>query len=172
MPKTLQDIKGGFMAVNPEILEALTAGIQSEVAAYVFYYEAAGKIQRKEFRETIEKLAQEEKKHFHILEGQYDSLVRSEKWNTIADVLRREGLPEISEEMQEKHKDLIAKVREIDSEITILQMALKLEEDARDLFKRLSEQAQSEEGRKTFSHLAGFEEGHVRLVQSMIDRLG
>lgn len=159
------------MAVNPEVLEALTAGIQSEVAAYVFYFEAAKKVQHENLKETIEKLALEEKKHFHILEGQYDSLVRSEKWNTIADILRREGLPEISEEMQHKHKDLIAEVRGLDSEMGVLQMALKLEEDARDLFTRLADQAQSEEGRKTFSHLAGFEQGHVKLVQSLIDGL-
>jgi len=158
------------MTVNPEVLQALTSGIQSEVAAYVFYVEAGKKVEG-EFKETMEYLALEEKKHFHILEGQYDSLVRSEKWITTADILKREGLPEIDEEMQAKHKDLIKEVQGIDTELEILNMALKLEEEARDLFAGLAKNAESEEGRKTFTHLAGFEEGHVKLIQSLIDKL-
>lgn len=159
------------MGANPEVLEALTSGIQSEVAAYVFYIEAAKKITTGDFKETIENLALEEKKHFFILESQYDSLVRSEKWITTADILRREDLPEIGEEMAEKHKDLVEAVKKLSTELEILQMALKLEEEARDLFAGLAQKAKSEEGRKMFTHLSGFEEGHVRLVKSMIDKL-
>lgn len=160
------------MAVNPETLEALTSGIQSEVAAYVFYLEASKKTEKSDIKDTLKMLAGEEKKHFQILEGQYDSLVRSEKWISTADVLNRPGLPDIGEDMQEKHRDLINRVNDAASQREILEIALKLEEEARDLFRRLAENSDSEEGKKTFSHLAGFEEGHVRLVNELIAQLG
>jgi rubrerythrin len=159
------------MTVNPEILEALTTGIQSEVAAYVFYTEALKKVDRDDFKTTLETLAGEEKKHFHVLERQYDSLVRSEKWISTADILKQNGLPDIGEDMAEKHKDLAIKVNALDSLGQLLDMALQLEKDARDLFWKLAEDAKTVEGRKIFGHLAGFEEGHVRLVNDMIEKL-
>ena len=79
--------------VNPDILSALTAGIQSEVASYVFYVEAAWKSEAHPVRDLLQRLALEEKQHFHVLERQYDSLVRSEKWISTADILRQQGLP-------------------------------------------------------------------------------
>ena len=159
------------MAVSQEILEALTTGIQSEVAAYVFYLEAIKKLADDNLKPTFEILAGEEKKHFQILEGQYDSLVRSEKWISTADVLKQDGLPEIDEDMAEKHKDLIANIRKLETKREVLNMALKLEEEAKALFVRLGNEAKSDEARKTFEHLAGFEEGHVKLVKNMLVNL-
>ncbi len=159
------------MAVNPETLEALTSGIQSEVAAYVFYLEASKKIEKSDIKDTLKMLAGEEKKHFQILEGQYDSLVRSEKWISTADILNQPGLPDIGEDMQEKHRNLIDRVNDAASQREILEMALRLEEEARDLFHGLAENSDSEEGKKTFTHLAGFEEGHVRLINDLIAKL-
>jgi len=159
------------MAVNSEILDALTIGIQSEVAAYVFYIEAIKIVDNDDFKKTLSSLADEEKKHFQILERQYDSLVRSEKWISTADVLKQEGLPEIDAKMTEKHQDLIESVSKLSTPLEILNMALKLELDAQALFVRLSAESKSEEGKKVFDHLAGFEDGHAKLIQSLIDSL-
>jgi len=158
-------------AVHPDILAALTAGIQSEVAAYVFYIEAAKIVDEDSIKETLEQLAGEEKKHFQILETQYDSLVRSEKWISTADVLKQEGLPEINEEMTSEHQDLIKEVSRIKSNRDILEMALRLEEDARDTFRDAADNASTREAKETFDHLSRFEEGHVRLITSMLANL-
>lgn len=159
------------MADNSEILDALTIGIQSEIAAYVFYMEAIKLVDPGEFKETLENLATEEKKHFQILERQHDSLVRSEMWITIADILKQDGLPEIDEEMTEDHKDLIENVRNLNTHLEILNMALQLEIEAQKLFTGLASNSKSDEGKKIFEYLAGFEEGHVRLIQRLIDNL-
>jgi len=119
------------MKVNPEIIEALTDGIQSEIATYMFYIEAIKIVDNDEMKSILENLAGEEKKHFQILERQHDSLVRSEKWISTADILKQEGLPEINKEMQDKHKDLITNVQNLKDNREILEMALKLEEEAR-----------------------------------------
>ncbi len=159
------------MAVNPEILDALTTGIQSEVAAYVFYIEAIKQVDSADFKESLEKLAAEEKKHFQILERQYDSLVRSEKWISTADILKQDGLPEIDARMTEKHQGLIDDVGNLNTPLEILNMALQLEFDAQKLFVKLADESKSEEGKNVFEHLAGFESGHAKLIQDMIDNL-
>ena len=159
------------MAANSEILEALTTGIQSEIAAYVFYIEAIKLMEANGIKGTLENLATEEKKHFQILEKQYDSLVRSEMWVSTADILKQDGLPEIDAKMAEKHKDLIAKIKNLKSPLEILNMALKLEIEAQNLFIKLAADSKSDEEKKVFEHLAGFEEGHAKLIQGHIDNL-
>jgi len=156
--------------VNPEVLQALTAGIQSEVAAYVFYIEAAKKSEAVQFKDVLERLAFEEKMHFQVLEGQHHSLVRSEKWISTADVLKMEGLPEINEQMNETHRELIDEVRAAKSVKQVLEIAYRLEVEAFELFDREAQRSSSAEGKKVFGDLAKFEEGHMRLIQEMIKK--
>ncbi|MCM2271164.1 MAG: ferritin family protein [candidate division Zixibacteria bacterium] len=156
--------------VDQQVLMALTAGIQSETAAYVFYIEASKKTQAKQFKDVLEKLAFEEKMHFQILEGQHHSLIRSEKWISTADILKREGLPEIGEDMTDVHRDLIKEVHAADSIKTILDIAYRLEVEAFELFEREAGRTTSDEGKKIFRDLAKFEEGHMRIIQEMIKK--
>ncbi len=153
--------------VHPDILAALTAGIQSEIASYVFYRAAAGKEIAAEHKELLEKLAYEEKDHFRILERQYDSLVRSEKWISTADILKQEGLPEISEEMSLEHKELIEQVHQSATMEQILDLAYKLEEDAATFFTSAMDTIESGEGRLMFEKLARFEEGHMAIIAEL-----
>ncbi len=156
--------------VNPDVLMALNAGIQSETAAYVFYIEASKKTQAKQFKDVLERLAMEEKMHFQILEGQHHSLIRSEKWISTADALKTEGLPEIGEEMNETHRELIKEVQAANTVKTILEIAYRLEEEAFELFDRQASRTTSPEGKKIFNDLAKFEEGHMRLIQEMMKK--
>ncbi|HOP06394.1 MAG TPA: ferritin family protein [candidate division Zixibacteria bacterium] len=158
-------------AVHHDTLMALTAGIQSEVASYVFYREAALKDIDNEVKDILTMLALEEKDHYMILERQYDALVRSEKWNTTTDALRKEGLPEVDEEMQEKHRELIDEVTATGNDIhKILLIALRLEEEACDLFDDAVQKVDSAEGKEMFRRLAKFEEGHARKINELIKK--
>ncbi len=153
--------------VNPETLQALTAGINSEVASYVFYLEASKKSEAAEFKGILEDLALEEKKHFQILERQYNSLIRSEQWISLADVLKEKGLPEINEEMAEVHQNLIEQVRSADSAKAVLDIAYRLEEEAHDLFAGQIDKTASDEGKRMFRELARFEAGHMKMIDQM-----
>lgn len=157
--------------VHPDILAALTAGIQAEVAAYVFYKEASKQFAEKDLKEILERLAYEEKSHFHYLERQYDSLVRSEKWISTADVMKQEGLPEISEDMQDRHRETIDQVRKAKGKRQILEIALDFEKEARDLYTAASMQSETKEAKQTFDALTKFEESHVKIIGDMIDKL-
>lgn len=159
------------MTADPRALEALTAGIQSEVGAYVFYVEAIKIVTEADLKSVLEELALEEKKHYHILERRYDALMRSEMWVTTTDVLKQEGLPEINADMAAKYKDLIVKVKHSSSVREILEMALDLEQATVVLFKRLATEATTDDARKTFEQLTGFEEGHAGLIEDRLASL-
>ena len=158
--------------VEQEVLMALTSGIQSEVASYVFYLEAAQKSAADSVKGVLEKLAYEEKDHYHILERQYDSLVRSEKWISTSDILKQEGLPEINEAMSAEHQGLIDEVAATDSLEQILTIAYRLEEEAYTLFAGAVDKVKSDEGKKIFQQLAKFEQGHMDLIAEMQKKLG
>lgn len=153
--------------VDQNTLSALSTGIQAEVASYVFYLEAAKKATDEEHKNILEKLAFEEKDHFHILERQYDSLVRSEKWISTADILKQEGLPEITEDMTNRHEDLVEEVSKSDSMEKILDIAYRLEEEAFELFDGAVKKCETEEGKKIFTELAKFEQGHMVIIDEM-----
>ncbi|MBI5266555.1 MAG: ferritin family protein [candidate division Zixibacteria bacterium] len=154
--------------VSPQILDALTAGIKSEVAAYAFYTEAARKLTSADIKQTLQKLALEEKDHFHVLERQYDSLVRSERWISTADILKQPGLPDISEDMTSQHRVLIEEVRKATSTHDVLKIAYRLEEEAYELFAGEAERATAPEARAIFDKLSRFEETHMILIRELM----
>ena len=157
--------------VHPDTLSALSTGIQAEVASYVFYLEAAKKADSDDHKVILEKLAYEEKDHFQILERQYDSLVRSEKWISTSDILKQEGLPQISEDMTNEHQNLIDEVKNADSMEEVLDIAYRLEEEAYSLFNGAIDKCESDEGKQIFTELAKFEEGHMILIDEMRKKL-
>src|SRR4030067_2728628 len=112
--------------VTEEALKLLTLGIHPEIAAYVFYRRASKMIGDEDLRKVIVGLAMDEKAHFLSLEDAYDKNVRSECWAPYKDILSKDGLPEIDELVQETHKELLGKIRNLKNKKDILQMALLL----------------------------------------------
>jgi rubrerythrin len=153
--------------VSKDTLKALTTGINSEIATYVFYVEAARMDVSAQIRPVLEDLAREEKKHFQILERQHNSLIKSEQWISLADVLKSDDLPEINEDMTSTHKGLIDEVHRAHSVKQILDIAYRLEEEAYTLFAGAEQKADSEEGKKIYKELARFEQGHMRKINEM-----
>ncbi|MBD3170094.1 MAG: hypothetical protein GF307_11470 [candidate division Zixibacteria bacterium] len=156
--------------VEKAVLDGLNKGIQQELMAYVFYKKGIEVSQDEQLVEILEFLANEEKEHFRILEGQYDSLVRSEMWNTIADVLRKPGLPDIDERMAEIHEDFIDDVSESTSPKEILKIGLRLEEDAVKLYSGLVDKTEDPKGKETFQYLVKFEKGHAAKIRKILER--
>lgn len=156
------------MSISSEALNYLTAGIQAEIAAYVFYKIGADKISDQSVKDTMLHFAGEERKHFLTLEHQYDQHVRSEKWVTYRDIMSRDGLPEIDESMGEKHVHRIAAVKAAKSKNEILEIALQLEKEAYELYSQAAKISTTDDVRKTFEYLSQFEMGHIKNVESMM----
>ena len=122
------------MQFSEDALKFLNLGINSEIAAYVFYKHAGAIVKEKELQDTLHKLANDEKGHFLSLEDLYDRNVRSEMWAPYKDILAKEGLPDIDELVQETHKELLSRIRGISTKREVLEMALMLEKEAFTLF--------------------------------------
>lgn len=159
------------MKFSDEALKYLNLGIQSEIAAYVFYLRASKMIADENLRKTLDGLALDEKHHFLVLEEEYDRNVRSEMWAPYKDILARDGLPEIDELVQDTHKELLRKIGGIQSPRQVLEMALSLEQEAFDLFRGASAIATEPEVKKVFDHLAAFEQGHVKTIEKELAAL-
>ncbi len=159
------------MKVAGEALKFLNLGIESELAAYVFYRRSSKKIDDEDVRKVLDDLAMDEKQHFLQLEEAYDRNVRSEMWAPYKDIMTRDGLPDIDEMMQETHKELLGKIPNLKSRKDVLEIALKLEKEAADLYRDASSKAKDPEIRKIFDHLVAFEKVHVKKIEKALAAL-
>lgn len=159
------------MQFSEDALKFLNLGINSEIAAYVFYKHAGAIVREKALRDTLHKLANDEKGHFLSLEDLYDRNVRSEMWAPYKDILSKEGLPDIDELVQETHKELLAKIKGISTKREVLEMALSLEKEAFTLFSDASAKTKNPEVKKVFDFLTGFERNHVQLIEKELAAL-
>ncbi|MBW6504103.1 ferritin family protein [bacterium] len=159
------------MQLSADALKFLNLGIESEIAAYIFYKKAGGIVQDTGLKETLLKLAGDEKGHFLSLEDIYDRNVRSEMWAPYKDILAKEGLPDIDELVQETHKELLARIRGVSTKREVLEMALLLEKEAFTLFSDASAKMRDPELKKVFDFLTGFERNHVVLIEKELAAL-
>lgn len=159
------------MQLSEDALKFLNLGIESEIAAYIFYKQAGRIIQDTGLRESLLKLAGDEKGHFLSLEDIYDRNVRSEMWAPYKDILGKEGLPDIDELVQDTHKELLARIRAVSTKREVLNMALMLEKEAFTLFSDASSKMKDPELKKVFDFLTGFERNHVLLIEKELAAL-
>ena len=145
-------------------LDALSIGINAELASYVFYKRAAERIEHKELSKLLTDLAAEEKDHYWILETQYDNLVRSEKWVTYNDIMRKKGLPEIPEEMTDVHKKRLEALEKTNDPLQILDIAIQLEINARDFYQSQVKVETDPVAAEFYIFLGKFEQGHVTIL--------
>ncbi len=159
------------MHFSDEALKFINLGINSEIAAYVFYKHAGTIVKEKGLQDTLHKLANDEKGHFLSLEDIYDRNVRSEMWAPYKDILSREGLPDIDELVQDTHKELLSRIRGVTTKREVLEMALLLEKEAFTLFSDGAAKMKDPELKKVFDFLVGFERVHVLLIEKELAAL-
>ena len=94
---SIQQRRTHTMQFSEDALKFLNLGINSEIAAYVFYKHAGAIVKEKGSRIPSTVSANDEKGHFLSLEDLYDRNVRSEMWAPYKDILGKEGLPDIDD---------------------------------------------------------------------------
>ncbi|MBI4860625.1 MAG: ferritin family protein [Candidatus Riflebacteria bacterium] len=158
------------MKFSEEALRFLNLGIESEIAAYVFYKKVISLVRDPSLEETLKTLANDEKGHFLTLEAEFDRNVRSECWVVYRDTLSKPGLPDLDELIQTTHKELLARIASLKTTRDILEMALSLEREALALFSDAAARTDDPELKKVFDYLVAFEKGHVQLIESQLAR--
>jgi rubrerythrin len=151
-------------------LDILSKGINQELAAYVFYKRAAEKVDD-DYKTMLLDLAGDEKDHYWVLEGEYNSLLRSEKWVTYNDIMRKEGLPEIPEEMSDHHQKRLDTLDSVDDIKDVLDLALALEREAHELYSSQIDNFDDPVAKEMLTFLAKFELGHVKIIEKRIAEL-
>jgi rubrerythrin len=69
-----------------KLLEILSQAMQVEIDGYQFYKLASEKTTDTKGKEVFLSLAEDEKKHYHILKGQYEKVRKTSSSNPIAPV--------------------------------------------------------------------------------------
>lgn len=152
-------------------LDVLSGGINAELAAYMFYKKASGKVKEEKHIAAFDRLAGEEKDHYWTLEAEYDCLVRSEKWVTYNDLMRKSGLPDLPEEMAETHKKRIDALDTLSDIKAILGLALELENEAYSYYSSQMEKMTEPEAKEMLDYLSKFEMSHINLITKWIKEL-
>lgn len=140
-----------------DFAEIIKFAIEREIEAETFYLEVAAKTTKEAMRGMFVGFAAEEKHHQEILKG---VLERKES------VLQFKEVPDykVSESVEP------AKLTEGMTMADVFTVAMKNEETAMQMYKRLADDTTSEEARRVFEGLAVMEQGHkARMEQCYTD---
>jgi rhodanese-related sulfurtransferase/rubrerythrin len=171
----LYDMAGGIMAWNGEQveggvdagLEIFTTGAfktefelvyQMEDGLKAFYQALAARAAQKDERQLLDKLARFEDVHMHKLSQKYGQLE-----NGAAIRLVEGGLDQ--QQMLHTFSD------QVSSQEKILQLGMKLEAQAFDLYSRLARKFQGEETESFFNQMAAEEHSHLLTLAKELDNL-
>jgi rubrerythrin len=128
--------------------------IAAEIAARDFYRRAADRIEDPATRDMFLSLSADEEKHREILETfrfNPEARVEFEKVTDFS-VAETEELPELSFDM---------------SPAEALQVAMKKEQEAMELYQRFADQCEDAEIRKIYTELAAMERGHKARIEGL-----
>ncbi len=145
-----------------EIKEAFEIAMQSEIEGREFYKMSANQTQDKKAKEVFMNLANDEDMHLHFLKKLYKEYEQNQ---TIA----LPQLPKIrqfddleSPIFSRAFKDF---VKDKEFEISALSIAMKLELESEQFYKKISKETNNKELSDFFQYLADWEKGHFEALK-------
>lgn len=134
--------------------EILKMAISNEIEAYDFYNGVSGKVKDASLKSIFSELAQEEKKHRQILEGYFNNPSKPLVFKETADYKVSESveLPELTMDMQPS---------------SAIALAMKKEEEAKNLYEKLAIASKDDDQAKTFNELANMEKEHKSKLEDV-----
>jgi len=133
--------------------------ISKEAAAHLFYSELATKVKHPAVRETLERLAKEEVKHQDLLTVLKAEPLIQTKFDPVADYHIAETEPEPEVRPGMPLRDVVS-------------LAMKNEQQAATLYRRLSALTSAPEVRDLFVNLMNMELGHKRTLEDLFVDIG
>ncbi len=151
-------------------LAILRRAKQIEQEGHKFYLKASQITQDEKGRETFISLADDEQKHFNLIQRQFESLRHERRWA---------GSPEVKPKAIDLNTPLFPKDREViekaitakSSERDALLFGLEIENKSYDLYRKAASQTADPLGRDMFEFLAGEERGHFDILMMRYDFL-
>jgi len=150
------------------IEQALTNGIEYELAVRKVYSEAAKKFTDPVARRVFQVLADEEDQHIQYLESRIDEWQKTGRVTAAALETAVPSKRAIESGVKKLQKRMA--VQDFGVEVELLKKALDLEREATAFFRKMVAELKEEE-QKLFARFVEIEAGHEAIVQAEIDAL-
>jgi len=154
------------------LLQSLAEAFMLEKGTLLFYSEASEKATHSDIKKTFRELSEWEKKHMDYIQFLYHSVSGDMEFGSFEDFAERtespfteSGLP--IRELEEKLEKYI-----YTDESEALNLALKMEGKAYNLYNSLAEKAEDSSARVVFKEMVDQEVNHISYIKKMKARLG
>ncbi len=138
-------------------ISILEYALEMERNGELFYKDAARRTENPQGKSVLMSLAEMEVEHQDFIKQQLDSLSNNKKWVPIPDDTSYRFEKRSSEVDKESDKASL-------TDISIYRMAYLIENDLMQLYKKLADQVDDEDGKKICLELAKWEEEHLSML--------
>ncbi len=150
--------------------DALKIALETERSGVNFYLSAAETATHPSGRSTFLKIAEEEKRHLHELQLEWNQLIKKDK-----NILKAPVFLHFDYEALKKifpaREDLRQRLHENLDEKRALTLAMEMERESYNFFKNYAERFNDTKGKEIFLKFAAEEQDHYRSIQSEYDKL-
>jgi len=150
------------------VIDGLQKAMQAENEGRHFYLMAAGNTKDPQGQEIFENLAEEELSHFHYLQAQYKSMVKTGKVDSSVKLGKSKALTGSHPIFSEAIKD---RINQAHYEMTALSIGAQLEQSAVMFYSAEAEAATDPAVAAFYKELAEWERGHLKALQDQMEVL-
>lgn len=150
------------------VIDGLQKAMQAEHEGRHFYLMAAGNTQDAQGQEIFQRLAEEELNHFHYLQAQYKSMVKTGKVDNSVKLGKSRTLNGDHPIFSEAIKD---RINQAHYEMTALSIGVQLEQSAVMFYSAEAKAATDPEVASFYNELAEWERGHLKALQDQMEAL-
>ena len=149
-----------------KVLDGLKIAMEAELTGHQFYKAASKNTKDLKGKETFSRMADEEMGHFNYLRHQYQSILKSGKYDFTKKLLtsRKESGPIFSKEIRNR-----IKTRHF--EVSALTIGMKLEMEAAGFYRECAAKAATPAAKKFYTELAEWEQGHYDSFKNQLELL-
>jgi rubrerythrin len=149
-----------------KILNGLKIAMEAELTGHQFYKAASKNTKDTKGKETFSRMADEEMGHFNYLRHQYQSILKTGKYDFTKKPLKshKKGGPIFSKEIRNR-------IKTSHFEVSALTIGMKLEMEAAGFYRKCSAKAATPAAKKFYNELAEWEQDHFQSFKNELDLL-
>jgi rubrerythrin len=151
-----------------ELLDGLKIAMEAELTGLQFYKTASKNTKDPKGKETFSRMAAEEKKHFDYLRHQYQSILKTGKYDFTRKLLKsppKRGSGAIFS------KEIKRRIKSSHFEVSALSIGMKLELEAISFYRKCAAKTTTPAAKKFFNELAEWEQDHYYSFKNQLDLL-
>ncbi len=150
--------------------EILKTGMSTELWGQRFYREAVARTEAEGGKKVFQSLVEEEGRHLDILRGEYAAMTRSTEWVSLEEaVAMAESVDPLTIFPEADAAEKLIPAEATDDEA--LKLAMDFERRGYTLYVQAAEDAETDEERKLWEHLAKAEDKHYSFLQETYEYL-